>query len=402
MEFSFLVNLSIRNLYRHSRRTLILLLAIVVAIAGVVIANALLRGMQDDIRRQVITNLNGHFKIHRSDYLANPSIKRGFVFSPDWVPYLGDANIDGWAARVRVPASIMSERETRGVELIGVNPSSERISFLSAVEFDGVFLADSRDRGVIIGRALARQLKTRVGKRLVLVSEGGDGLAREAGFRIVGIYDADSELNEKRFVFSGLETVQQFLGTAFITEISIKTFSQDLRNLKGTLSSYFSPLQILDWQELEPQTAAMVGYVDFGVLILFVIIMGALMFGLVNAFVTSVMERVREFGVLRALGMAGHIVVIQVILESMLITAVGLVFGVAGGWLIASWLSKGIDLSEWSEGVEVVGMSSVLYPNIIMEDIVLVIGLTLIFGLLSSAYPAWKAIQIKALDAIGR
>ena len=402
MSFWFLIKLSIRNLFRHYRRTLLLISAIVVAIAGVVVLNALLRGMQTDIRDQVISNLTGHLKIHKADYFDNPSVQKGFVTPIDWIERFPEGRAVGWAGRIRVPATIMSERETRGIELIGVDPAQEVISFLDKVEIKGDFLKDSADPRLVIGQALARQLETAVGKRVVIISQGYDGLTREMGFRVAGVYEGESETAEKQFVFSSVQRVQDFLETDVWTEISIKLFSDDFEEIKGYLTTVFSDLKVSDWQELEPQMATMYLYVDFGVYILFVIIMGTLAFGLVNAFVTSVMEREREFGMVRALGMSGRAVVLQVVLESMLITICGLLSGILIGVVITHSIGEGIDLSQWSDGVRAIGMSATLYPRVVSADIYLVIWLTLVFSLFSSVYPARKAIKIRALEAMGR
>jgi ABC-type lipoprotein release transport system permease subunit len=93
----------------------------------------------------------------------------------------------------------------------------------------------------------------------------------------------------------------------------------------------------------------------------------------------------------------------QVVLESTFIMLVGVALGVIVGWLLATqWLGDGIDLSQWAQGVEMAGMRSVLTPHILLEDIVLVTGLSLFFGVLAALYPAWRAIKIKPLEALRR
>ena len=114
--------------------------------------------------------------------------------------------------------------------------------------------------------------------------------------------------------------------------------------IKASLTSFFSDLDVLDWQELEPQAAAIFVFADAAIFIWFLIMMGALIFGLVNTLITAVMERVREFGMLRAVGMRPGSVVVQVVLESTLIMSVGVVLGLGGGWLIVWWIGDGINL----------------------------------------------------------
>ena len=143
-------------------------------------------------------------------------------------------------------------------------------------------------------------------------------------------------------------------------------------------------------------------FADAAMFIWFLIMMGALIFGLVNTLITAVMERIKELGMLRAVGMRPGAVVMQVVMESTLIMAVGVVLGILVGWLFILWLGEGIDLSRWAEGVEMAGMRSLLVPRLFMNDLVLVAGLSLFFGFVASLYPAWRAVKIKPLDALRR
>lgn len=408
MPLKLLAQLSVRNLFRHKRRNFMLLLAITVAVSGVVVTNALIRGMQFDMREAAVANLTGHIKVLAPGYLDDPNIKKSFTLDPDWRPDLPAAELEGWAPRIRIPAVIMSERETRGVQFVGVDPAREDISFLGAVDVTGERLNDAADGRVLIGVELARQLETEVGRRLVLITQGLDGRNREAGFRIAGLYDAEGKTLEKQFVFTGVEALQRLVEANVVTEVSIKLTddqqdSSTNSSIKETLGGYFSTLDVMDWRELEPQAAAMFVYVDSAIFIWFLVIMGALIFGLVNTLITAVMERIREFGMLRAVGMKGSAVVTQVVLESTLIMLVGVVAGVLVGWLLATqWLGDGINLSQWAEGVEMAGIRTVLTPHLLIEDIVLVCVLSLFFGVLAALYPAWRAVKIKPLEALRR
>lgn len=384
-----------------------LLLAICVAVAGVVLTNALIRGMQLDMREAAVANLTGHIKVLAPGYLDDPNIEKSFALAQDWQPDLPADQVAGWAARIRIPAVIMSERETRGIQFVGVNPEQEDISFLGDVRIEGEGLQGPGDGRVLIGLELARQLETKVGRRLVIITQGLDGRNREAGFRIAGLYDAEGTALEKQFAFTGVAALQAMVEAEVVTEVSIKLVDDPTGeagggfSIKNALTGFFSGLDVMDWQELEPQAAAMFVYVDSAILIWFMVIMGALIFGLINTLITAVMERVREFGMLRAVGMKAGAVITQVVLESTLIMAVGVAVGLAVGWMLCTWwLGDGIDLSQWAEGVEMAGMRSVLRPHLLMEDIVLVTVLSLVFGVLAALYPAWRAVKIKPLEAL--
>ena len=409
MPIPLLIRLSWRNLWRHGRRNAILLSAIAVAVAGVVLLNTLLRGMQAEMQNMVIDSLNGHVKVLQPGYLDDPSVQRGFELGQGWDDGLAGPTVVGWAMRVRVPAVIMSERETRGVQLVGIDPAREDISFLGRVSFGGAGggagegLSGPGDRRLVIGAELAAQLETDVGRRLVLVTQGADGRNREAGYRIAGIFKAEASAMEKAFVFTGAETLQTMLDTVAVTEVSVRLSDDEFEaSVIGKLAAVFADLDVKSWRQLEPQAANMVAFADSAIDIYFFVIMGALVFGLVNTLVTAVMERVRELGMLRALGMRPRSVVAQVLIESSLVMSVG----VAAGLLIAlgvfALIADGIDLSAFDESLATFGMRSIFVPVLRGDDMLRVALMSLALGLVASFYPAWRAVGLKPLDALRR
>ena len=403
MPLGLLIQLSWRNIWRHGRRNAILLSAIAVAVAGVVLLNTLLRGMQAEMQNTVIDSLNGHVKVLQPGYRADPGIQRGFEIAQGWDAGLPAEAIAGWAARVRVPAVIMSERETRGIQLVGIDPAHEDISFLGRVSFTGEALSGPEDRRVIIGGELAEQLETAVGRRLVLVTQGADGRNREAGYRIAGIFEAEAGGLEKAFVFTGADTLQDMLDTLVVTEVSIRLADDVFEtSIIDRLLGVFSGLDVLSWKELEPQAASMVAFADNAIFIYFLVIMGALVFGLVNTLVTAVMERVRELGMLRALGMRPRSVVAQVVMESSLIMFVGVAVGVVIAAGAFSLMADGIDLSAFDASLATFGMRPTFVPVLRADDVILVVAMSLLLGIVASFYPARRAVQQKPLDALRR
>lgn len=403
MRISLLAQLSLRNIVRHRRRNLMLLLAIAVAVFTVLMANTMIRGMQYDIRDQAISNLNGHIKIHASGYLDDPSIARGFKLAEGWEPKAHAQEIEGWAARIRIPAVIMSERETRGIQFVGIDPRQESISFLSKASYDGDPLTSSSDRHIIIGREMADQLETKVGRRLVIITQGSDGLNREAGFRISGVYDAEGTAIEKIFVFTGVTALQKMVDTEVVTELSVRLTDDAFQpGMLDSLVSFFADLEVKTWQQLEPMAAAFFLFAEGAIFIYFFIVMTALIFGLVNTLVTSVMERVHELGMLRAVGMRPGAVVMQVVLESTFIMMIGVAIGLSLGWLTFQLLPPVIDLSAFSDGFEKFGIPAQIHLRLHVSDMVLITVLSMVFGVLASLYPARRAVKISPLEALRR
>jgi ABC-type lipoprotein release transport system permease subunit len=411
---SLLLSLSWRNLLRNGRRTLMLSLAVAVGVTSLVLMAALLRGWLASTVDEALDGLTGHLRVHETAWLDDPGADASFPLPAAWTASLdSDADVLTWTARLRVPAVVMSERETRGAMIVGVDAARERgLSFLGDARIEGRGLAGLEDGGLLLGAALAEELETGLGKRVVLMTQGADGATVERGYRIVGVYDVQGEALEKAFLFTGRAALARTLRLRdeYVTEVSLRLLPERAEDIDAIAArieaaaraAVDGDLAVRTWRDLIPQAAAMVEVSDTSIWVWYLILMSALGFGLVNTLLTSVMERVRELGLLQAVGMRPTGVLWQVLLESWLILTVGLAAGLLGGLLAIWWLEDGIDLGAWSEGLEMFGISRVLVPQLFVSDLLEIGAVVLGLGLLGSIYPARKAVAIDPLKALNR
>ena len=404
MSLAKIGQLAWRNLWRQRRRNLTMLVALSFAVMGVIFLNAFLRGLTAQMADGAINSMVGHVKVLQPGYRDDPGIARSFVLESEWSPEIPAGQLQGWARRVRVPAVIMSERETRGIEFIGIDPAQESISFVADWTIEGEQLEGPGDRRILVGRSLAEQLETAAGRRLVIVTQGADGRSREAGYRIAGLYQSEHSALEKFHVFTGIEAAQALLVSDTVTEVSVRLTDEKYQpTVLQSLIATFVGLNVFDWQTLQPMAATMMQLSDAMIYILFIIVMSALVFGLVNTVVTAVMERYREIGMLRALGMRAGAVLLQIVTESTLIMIMGVVIGTAAGGGLCLWLSDGVDLSAFSEGLEAFGFSSnTLVPTIMPADLAFVVVASLVMGVVASFFPALRAVRLNPLEAMRR
>jgi ABC-type lipoprotein release transport system permease subunit len=396
-----------RNLWRNHHRTLIMLAAITVGVWAMIFMTALMRGMVDDMLLNGIRNLPGEVQIHHPEYRDDPSINNS-ISTPDDIllKALQIAEVRAWTNRVRVPAVISSERDSRGITLLGIEPEGEaQLSFDIDSIIEGRFLKDSNDTGLIIGAKMAERLETRLGKRVVIMSQDPENNIVDRGFRIVGIYKAKMASLEEIYVYAGLETVQKLLNLGNkVSEIVIT--GEDYRNVETWYlhikKAAGNNLQTLPWYEADTYLGSMLAMMDGFVLVWIIVIFLALSFGLVNTLVMAVFERIREIGLMQALGMRPSMILYQILVESFLLLCIGLFLGnaFAVGTIIP--LQEGIDISAVAEGMEMMGTSSVLYPALKLNDVLLANAIVIILGLLTSILPAWQAASYDPIEALGK
>jgi ABC-type lipoprotein release transport system permease subunit len=403
--FAVLARLAWRNLWRNHRRTLIMLAAITLGVWAMIFMTALMRGMVSQMVTDGISALPGHVQVHHPDYRDDPSIANLIPISDtELSARFENAGFAKWASRVRVPAVITSEYESRGLTLLGIDPDSERdLTFVDYDAVEGRFLSSSDESGVVIGKKLASTLNTEIGKRIVLMSQDPDNDIADRGFRVVGLFEANMQSFEENFLFAGKATVQKMLRIGDqVSELVV--LGDDYRDVD---SEFEKVSQLVDgnvevkrWFELDPYLGTMLGVMDGFVLVWIVVVFLALSFGLVNTLVMAVFERVREIGLMLALGMKPINILGQIVVESLLLLAIGLAMGSALAWATVQPIKDGIDVSIVGEGMDMFGMSSVLYPELLLSDVVLANVVVLVLGFLASLSPAWRASRYEPIEAI--
>lgn len=395
-----------RNLWRHPRRSVIMLVAIALAVWSMVTLGALSRGVMEQQMRSAIRTLTGHIQIHAQAYRDDPVIENSMPPpAPPLAALLRQAEVKGWAARVRVPAVVASERESIGVILVGIDPGQERgLSFIADALVRGRPLASVADMGVVLGRKLVERLETAVGKRVVLMSQDRNNDIADRGFRVVGVFAAEAQATETAYVFVGRATAQSMLKLGDrISEIAL--IGQDRERLDPLLSRLRAAAPTLDiqpWTELEPLLVLTVETFEVFMYIWFVVVFLAMSFGLVNTLLMAVFERTREIGLLQALGMRPRWILVQVLLESLLLLALGLGLGNVLAWASIAWLHDGIDVSRFEAGLELFKMGKVMYPAVVAKDVAAANLVVFVLGLVASLYPAWRAARYVPVQAITR
>lgn len=401
-----ITTLAWRNLWRHKRRTVMILFAFALGAWSMVVIAAISRGSMEQQLNNAILNLVGHIQLHAPGYRDDPVIDHRFPPPGDALRAVLDADgIRMWASRIRVPAMVASERESAGVTLIGIEPERERgLSFIPDSITDGRYLQSSDDAGLLLGRKLAEKLETGLGRRVVLLTQDPKNQLADRGFRVVGIFDTQPQQMEEAYVFIGQATARKMLKLDNTSsEIALITPDRDrLGPLLERLRAAAPHLDVAPWTEVEPLLVLTQKITDAILLIWYVIVFAAMSFGLINTLLMAVFERTREFGLFQALGMPPRHILDQVLVESLILLTLALVLGNLLSAATLAALRDGIDLSSVAEGMELVGVAPVIYPAWVLSDTLMANSLVFVLGLAASLYPAWRAARHVPMDAITR
>ncbi|MCD4742038.1 MAG: ABC transporter permease [Desulfobacteraceae bacterium] len=397
-----------RNIWRNSRRTIVIITAVAIGVWSMVFLSAFSRGMLNSMLENGKSVLVGDIQIHHKNYREDPSIDKSME-RPDVIRVVLENSLPQdalWAERIKVSAFVSNARHSSGVTLVGIDPKQEeRISFVGRSIIKGTFLEESDKRGVLVGKALLDKFDTKIGKKLILMTRDKNGKVVSKAFRIRGIYRAEMESTEKSYLFITMSGARNLLNMQTgISEISIVLPDEEMVDAFGEMLQEKLDTRLYSvetWKDLLPMLEAYLGMFNSFMYIWYVVVFIAMGFGIVNTSLMAVFERVREFGLLRALGMKPWWVIRSVLTESIFILMVGILTGNALG-MISVFLMKenGINLAMFGKGAEFFGMSRIIYPVLTLNDVMSVNYVIFFLGVFVSFYPAIRAAQITPVEAM--
>ena len=396
-----------RNIWRNPRRTLIILTATIIGVWGMIMAASFSFGIKEQMIRDSIQDLTGHIQIHARGYYQDPVIQNSMN---DPAPVLEAVRsvpgIRAFAMRVRVPGMVMDARNTAGITIVGIDPSAEaQTSFIGRSVRSGTYLRPSDIHNIIIGKKLAEKFNTGIGKRLVLMAQDVQGEIGAAAFQIQGIYRAPYASQEEKYVFITLKAAQKMLGLGErLSEVALIAYNEaDVPEIHAALrKSLPDDFEVMDWKTLLPLIVAVIKMYNISLAFWFSAIVAALAFGIVNTLLMAIFERVREFGIMKAMGMRPARIVVLVMVESLWLSIIGIAVGNLVSWLTLLPLSDGLDLSRFAQGADYFGMAHVIYPSM-APGVLLWSNMTvLVLGVAAGLYPAFRAGRFRPVEALGR
>lgn len=401
-----------RNIWRNKRRTLVILTAVVIGVWSMIFLSALMRGMETEMMKDGISTLTGSLQIHQKDYLNDPVVENSMANIDAVEQSLQQLLPQGslWTRRIRVNVVASNARHSSGVTLVGIEPDREKkISFIGKPLAEGRYLETDDTNKVIVGRALLEKFGTKIGGKLIVMAQDVNNEIASAAFRIVGVYGANLESVEKQYIFVPIAKAAKMLKLGpSISEISILLPQSDIHARKESVlaaqikEKLNNPEYVVNtWKDMLPILKAYLDMSDFFIYIWYVVVFVAMGFGIVNTTLMAIFERMREFGLMKALGMRPFQIIWGVLTESFFLLLIGILLGNLAGILSVALLSDvGINLSALAAGVEMWGMPRILYPELWWQDVGVACLVVFGLGLAVSLYPAAKAAGFTPVEAM--
>ncbi|MCP4195931.1 MAG: ABC transporter permease [Proteobacteria bacterium] len=393
-----------RNVWRNKRRTLATVSAMSLALLVMILYNGLVAGYLYDMKRSILDLEVGDIQIHAVDFLENPSIYKRIANSDallekfDNSPYLA-------SARLLASGLAAANDSSAGATLRGLDPDRDaKVSLVYQRIKKGEWIDNADPKGVVLGKRLARTLSADLGDELVVLSQGADGSMANELYTVRGVLRSVSDATDRTGIFM---TTQAFRDLMVVPEgvhqIMVRTpINSDLDMSAAEVSQLAPGLDTKTWRQIMPTVANMLESTESAIYIMFLIVYIAIGIVILNAMLMAVFERIREFGVLKAIGMAPGKVLRLILAESGIQTGLAMIVGVAlsipGNWYLST---HGVNLTGLTD-VAVAGISFDATMHSVVSTDTYIVPIVTLIAIVSVAvfYPALKAAFINPITAI--
>jgi putative ABC transport system permease protein len=394
-----------RNIWRNKRRSVIGITTIAIGVTALLLTDAIYNGMLTEMLDSQIRSHIAHLQIHAQGFNDNKVIQNSIADVDEIERILrNDPNVEFFSRRVSAFGIVSSASNSSGVSVIGIDPQREQlVTKIRSSIVAGTYL-DSTQNKVIVSKKLAEKLSVELDDKIVLMASALDGRVGSDVFRIVGIFETAGADFDRTFLFIPITNAQRMMGLgARICEIAVIVKSTEgLGSTQASLQSSIGPAyEVLSYRDLIPSLIMIVDIGRKAMIIYYLIIGIAILFGITNTMLMAVFERTRELGILMATGMKNVRLFGMIICEALFLSAIGTFIGICVG--IAVYLpltSSGIDLGSVAEGLTMVGASPVIHPALTVAGLVNALTIIPLISMLAAVYPAYKATGLEPVQAI--
>lgn len=412
MQLPLMARMAWRNLWRNTRRTVLTLVSIAFGLFLAILLTALQDRNWADMIDLAARLGGGHVTVQHAGWLESATLDRTVTGSAAVAERArSEPEVERVVVRIVGQTLLSTAANSRGAAFVGIDPAVEDSTTLAVMNAlaEGSMLEPGDDDGIVLGSRLADNLRVTLGKKVVynMTDRNGDivaGLARVSGIVHTGSPGVDGGL-----CLLPLGTLQRALGYAADEVTQVAVFIADQRRSDDVAARIGTTLPAdavaVPWHENQPELAGFIALKVGGANFMKILIAVLIAAGIFNTLFVSVTERMREFGIMLAIGYSSRDLNTLVMLESLWLGLVGLVVGfvlTAGPYL---WLgAHGIDMSAMvgEGGAEIagVGVSSVMKVEIFPVNAVFIAVAALVATLLAGIYPAWKAGRVAPVETI--
>lgn len=391
-----ILKMAFRNIFRQKRRTILTGLSMMGGFSLAVIFIGWEDGTYNNIIDEFTRNRLGHIQIHEKTYLDRPSLYKTIDEASNITKKLENAkDIESWTPRLYSAGLASVGEKSAGVQIIGIDPEKETqtTQFKNKIT-EGRNFSASPSHEAVIGQGLAEILKAKVKDEIVIISQAADGSIANDLYTIVGISSSGDDISDRMSFYLHLRDAQELLvleGRIHEIAITVRKLNQVIKTNNNIAEKINSPeLSIEPWQVFAKSFYEAMQADKAGTYVVLIVIVFIVAVGVLNTVLMSVLERRREYGILKAVGTKPSQIIKLVLLEVTILSIICIIIGTGIGYGVNTFLSKhGI---KFGEGLTYGGMKfETMKAEINLRSFIIPAVTVLLCAALISLFPAVKA-----------
>jgi len=401
-----------KNVWRNKLRSSIVIASMVIGLIGGIFYLAFAKGMAQQQVNSAIHSEISNIQIHNPEFLINNEISFTIEKVDEKIKRIKTiTGVKEAVSRITSAAMASSAITGTGIFVNGIDyKEEEKATNISTLLVSGTYFNVKYKNPIVVGEKLAEKLKIKIGSKIVITIQNIEDEIAYSAFRITGIYRTHNSNYDVMNVFVSKKDLAKIIGInpTNATEIAVllnhnlltdfaskeinKMFSEEISKNK---------LIVQTWEDISPVLKMLNEMTIQYSMIFVIIILVALSFGIINTMLMAIMERVREIGMLMAIGMSKAKVFFMITLETVFLSITGGVMGLSISWILVEVMSiSGIDLSSIADGLNSMGYSSYVYPELDLIYYGLIGLLVIVTAIFASIMPARKALKFNPAQAV--
>ena len=398
-----------RNIWRNKKRTLITTLSISGALFLIILMRSMQFGFYDNIINTIVQSYSGYVQVHANGYWDKQSVNNSMEVNGKLINEINSINgIDNVAKRLQTFSLVSKGEKSKGVIITGIEIEKEQlITDWDKKIIEGSKSFDNADR-IILSKGIAEYFDVTMGDTLVLFGQGYQGMMAAGKYVANGIIDLKNPKLNEMAIFMDIESAQDYISSENIAThlvIDKKEYYDEKKIAEDVRKAISSDYEVMTWKEILPELDQMITADNVGGLIMAFILYVIVCFGMFGTVLMMTEERMYEFGVLLSIGMDKIKLYLIILLETIMLSSIGVIIGVLTTRPISHYFNKNpINMDSFGEGLgDAMGEFGFdpIMPFSINWDIP-ISHAAFIFGisLLISIYPAIRILSLNPVKAM--
>jgi putative ABC transport system permease protein len=402
------LRLAWRNIWRHRRRTVIIVLAMGLSLAMMMWYDGLMDGFNNAIAGNAVRVLGGNVQVHAAGYREKVDSNPLLPLKDDSAivkAALAQPNVIAASRRIQTGGLVSNREGSFPMSIIGIEPKAEAsVSLIAEHIVDGRYVETTDEDSILIGKGLAEALSLKVGDRLTMVGSDIHKQNRQRTMTVIGIYDIGIPSMEKATSYISLTEAQNLFGLrdqSTEVQITLKRVGTESAVVEA-LTPLFPGYEVESWAKNYPELSNAVGRKNIVMDIFSVIIVMIAGIGILNLLLMAIYERTREIGLLGAMGLKPRQIATTFILEGALIGFVGVIAGIALGLALnLSIMQVGMDYSQFAGVTDYMALiSGKVYPTLGVAKLPMRATIIFVIAALAALIPALIASRREPSEAL--